>query len=247
MTIKAIIIDDEQEGRDLMENLLKLIPEIQLVGIASDADSGIEAIEYTPHDLVFLDINMPGKTGLDLVKELSDRQLNTTIVFVTAYDEFAVQAIKLAAFDFVLKPIDPDELRQTVSRFLAGKIRQNLDQKIDHLISHLDAVHRLRLNTREGYILVDPAEVISIQASGNYAEIRYINSNIELVTLQIGSLLDLFKDYGFLRASRSCLINLTYLRKFDRKRKQCFLETTGETFRIQVSRNHSMEFEKLFK
>ena len=105
--IRTLIIDDEIEGRYVLETMLVKIQEIELLASLGDAESGIEAIEKLKPELVFLDIRMPHMSGLDMVKVLHERKLMTTIVFVTAYDKFGIQAIKLAAYDYLIKPIDP--------------------------------------------------------------------------------------------------------------------------------------------
>jgi two-component system LytT family response regulator len=119
--IKALIIDDEIEGRYVLETMLARIQEIELLASLGDAESGLDAIEKLNPELVFLDIRMPYMSGLDMVKELHERKLTTTIVFVTAYDKFGIQAIKLAAYDYLLKPIDPEELRSVIHRFIKSK------------------------------------------------------------------------------------------------------------------------------
>jgi two-component system LytT family response regulator len=119
--IRTLIIDDEIEGRYVLETMLVKIQEIELLASLGDAESGIEAIEKLKPELVFLDIRMPHMSGLDMVKVLHERKLMTTIVFVTAYDKFGIQAIKLAAYDYLLKPIDPEELRLVIHRYLDGK------------------------------------------------------------------------------------------------------------------------------
>lgn len=118
--IRTLIIDDEIEGRYVLETMLAKIQEIELLASLGDAESGIDAIENLRPELVFLDIRMPQMSGLDMVKVLHERKLVTTIVFVTAYDKFGIQAIKLAAFDYLLKPIDPEELRLVIHRYLDG-------------------------------------------------------------------------------------------------------------------------------
>lgn len=126
--IRTLIIDDEIEGRYVLETMLAKIQEVDLLASLGDAESGIDAIEKLRPELVFLDIRMPQMSGLDMVKVLHERKLMTTIVFVTAYDKFGIQAIKLAAFDYLLKPIDPEELRLVIHRYLEGKRPINPDQ-----------------------------------------------------------------------------------------------------------------------
>lgn len=243
--IRAIIVDDEQEGRDVLLNLLAKIPEVEVIGIAGRAEDGISAIVTAKPDLVFLDIKMPRKSGLDVVRELSEKQVRTSVVFVTAYDEFAIQAIRLAAFDFLLKPVDPDDLHQVIRRFQAEKLQAEFDRKIAILLSQYQKPPKIRLNTRTGFILVDPAEIIFIQADGNYSEIIFSQSRKEVVTQQIGALLEILPKNLFFRASRSALINLSCLRKVDRKCRKCELEQNGDVFTVPVSRDVIGEFDRL--
>lgn len=116
-TVTAIIIDDEQEGRDIVETLLKRFKDIRLAEICGDPECGIAAALRHKPDMIFLDIRMPRKSGLEVARELARLGLKSTIVFVTAYDRFAIQAIKLSAFDYLLKPVDPDELRKVIDKF----------------------------------------------------------------------------------------------------------------------------------
>ena len=119
--IRAIIIDDELEGRYVLQSMLTRLTDVDVVAVAEDAESGLELIVKLAPDIIFLDIRMPRMSGLDLVKKLAEKQINTTIVFVTAYDKFGIQAIKLAAFDYLLKPINPDEIQRVIERFKLEK------------------------------------------------------------------------------------------------------------------------------
>lgn len=243
--ISAIIIDDEKDGRDVLQTLLKKIPEVQLMAVCDGADSGIQSILQLNPDLVFLDIQMPLKSGLDVVRELSSHPLKTTVVFVTAYDKYAIQAIKLAAFDFLLKPVDPDELHVVIRNFHAKRLQQNHDNKLDALLKHINHENRIRLNTRSGFILVDPSEIIYIQADGNYSEIILSTQKKEIVTQHLGALVEMLAGENFIRASRSCLVNVVYLRKVDRKSRECRLEREGEVFSVHISRDQIQGFDMI--
>jgi two-component system LytT family response regulator len=124
--IRTIIIDDEEEGRYILQSMLSKFPEIEIIAVSGDAESGLDVINRLKPDLVFLDIRMPQISGIDLAKQLIENQIYTSIVFVTAYDKFGVQAIKLAAFDYLLKPVDPDEIQRVISRYKKRKKPDNL-------------------------------------------------------------------------------------------------------------------------
>jgi two-component system LytT family response regulator len=233
---KTIIIDDEAEARDVLFALLQGHPEIDVVATAEDADGGLEAIvKHTP-DLIFLDIRMPRKTGFDMVHELRNLQLNPAIIFVTAYDEYAIQAFKVAAFDYLLKPVDPADLAETVNRFQKNRTAADFVQKIDHLLHHLHHDDRLKLNTRAGFLLIDPAEVFYATADGNYTVINFTSDQSEIVTLNLGSLFKLLPHKHFVRISRSTLVNLSYLYRIDRKKRTCELRKDSISIPLPVSR-----------
>ena len=243
--ISTIIIDDETDGRDIMQTLLKKIPEVQLMAVCDGADSGLESILRLNPELVFLDVQMPVKSGIDVVRELVNREVKTTVVFVTAYEKYAIQAIKLAAFDFLLKPVDPDELHEVIRKFQLKKLQQIHENKLDVLLKQINHENRIRLNTRCGFILVDPSEIIYIQADGNYSEIILSSQKKEIVTQHLGALVEMLPGGKFLKASRSSLINLAYLRKVDRKNRECTLECDGEVFKVHISRDLIHSFDRI--
>ena len=244
-SIRTIIIDDENEARAVLLNLFKNIPDIEVVAEKSTGSEGLDAILNLNPGLVFIDIQMPGMSGIEVVKKLAELQVKTTIVFVTAYDHYAIQAIKLAAFDFLLKPVDPDELQEVIRKFQAKKLQLQHNSKFDDLLRQLNHENRVRLNTRCGYILVDPSEIIYIQADGNYSEIVFSLSKKELVTLNIGTIEKLMPAGKFIRASRSSLLNIACLRKVDRKLRQCELEHKGERHIVHISRDQLGTFDQI--
>jgi len=244
-SIRTIIIDDENEARAVLLNLFKNIPDIEVVAEKSTGSEGLDAILNLNPGLVFIDIQMPGMSGIEVVKKLAELQVKTTIVFVTAYDHYAIQAIKLAAFDFLLKPVDPDELQEVIRKFQAKKLQLQHNSNFDDLLRQLNHENRVRLNTRCGYILVDPSEIIYIQADGNYSEIVFSLSKKELVTLNIGTIEKLMPAGKFIRASRSSLLNIACLRKVDRKSRQCELEQKGERHIVHISRDQLGTFDQI--
>jgi two-component system LytT family response regulator len=236
-SIKTILIDDEAEAREVLSALLTKHSEIEIVGVAGDVDSGLDLIrEYHP-DLVFLDIRMPRKTGFDLVAELRSMNLNPVIVFVTAYDEYAINAFKVAAFDYLLKPIDPEVLSDTLKRFSVMRTAEDFKEKVDHLLHHLHHDDRIRLNIRSGFLLIDPMELLYAVADGNYTVIHFSELQTEIVTMNIGSLLALLPAGHFSRISRFAIINRSFLYRVDRKKRTCELRKDGIITELEVSRD----------
>lgn len=171
--ITALIVDDDQRSREVLSLHLRSIPEINVIGAARDAGEALHMLMDKVPDILFLDVEMPGKTGFDLVADLKRLNIQTCVVFQTAFNHYAIQAIKTAAFDYLMKPIDPEELREVVEKYRAVKPHAHLSGKIDELMVHLNAHKKIRFNIRSGFIMIDPAEIVYCQADWSYTEIFY--------------------------------------------------------------------------
>lgn len=226
---RALIVDDETSAREILENLLSAFPEFEIAGKAADVDSALQIILSQHPDIIFLDIEMPIKNGFELIREIRNYSLAPTIVFVTAFNEYAIQAIKLAAFDYILKPIDPDEFKQCIFKFLAEKGKRGMNQKLDNLIREIDHTFKLRFNIRTGYLMIEPNEILYFIADGSYTDIVLLDEKRETISQSIGKLEEILPGQ-FFRINRSVIINLSYLRKIDRHKKECILSAGGKEF-----------------
>jgi DNA-binding LytR/AlgR family response regulator len=233
--IKILIVDDEPEARELLKFIFQDEDGLQVVGMAGNVDDAMHLFRKERPDLVFLDIQMPDKDGFHFINLINGSGYNPGIVFVTAFENYAIQAIRNSVFDYILKPIHKDELLDAVERF---RNSTHLDQKNDlsHLIQALkeSSPDKVKLNTRSGYILINPQDVVYCKADGNYTHITLVNGNNELTTQNLGSIEELLKPGSFFRASRSYLVNLKYLSRVDRKTCSCILEYQGETSAIKI-------------
>lgn len=243
LTISVVIIDDEPEARSLMTSILSRFDNVQISGTAADALEGFQLISKTKPDLAFLDISMPVHTGIDLAEVISASNLTTRIVFVTAYDQYLLPAIRHSAFDYLMKPVDPEEIERVLTRFceLPGKSMEN---DIQRLMNKVQPMQKIKLNIRTGYVLVDPAEIVLVKADGNYTEI-FLNNNEKLIVSQgIGHFSEVLPGVLFMRSSRSALINLRYLRQVDRKCRKVTLKAGEMTLQTTISRDLLPELEK---
>lgn len=245
--IKVVVVDDENEAREVMQSLLEAMPEVELAGCAHDAHDAYTLITQAQPDIAFLDIRMPIKTGIELAKELIDQKIKASIVFVTAYEEYAIQAIKLAAFDFLLKPVNPDELHEVIKKYRNTRHDNHQQQRLEKLLRQLNHDGKIRFNTRNGFIVVEPTEIICVEADGNYSKIVFSKSRQELVTINLGILQEMLAGNNFFRASRSSLINLMYLSRVERKCRRCELIKHGEIFTITISREQMSLFNEVFR
>lgn len=243
LTISVVIIDDEPEARSLMTSILSRFDNVQISGTAADALEGFHLISKTKPDLAFLDISMPVHTGIDLAEVISASNLTTRIVFVTAYDQYLLPAIRHSAFDYLMKPVDPEEIERVLTRFceLPGKSMEN---DIQRLMNKVQPMQKIKLNIRTGYVLVDPEEIVLVKADGNYSVIYLSNGEKLTASQNIGHFSELLPFEMFLRSSRSALINLRFLRQVDRKCRKITLKSGELLLHTSISREHLIELEE---
>ncbi len=242
----VLIIDDEQEAREVLIALLLKFPEIEVVDQLADVDSGIVSfLKYKPN-IVFLDVQMPKKDGFEFINHLQDYLIDTTIIFITAYHKYAIEAIKHSAFDFLLKPINQKELQRTIERFHKTSNRHNLQVDIQNLLQNLNNQQKIKLNIRSGFELIKPEDILYLEADGNYTVIYCALGKSTVSTLNLKKLEDILQEYPyFLRISRSILINTNYLSSFNRKNKKCMLFANSKSYELKVSRERLKDFERL--
>ena len=241
----ALIIDDEQDAREVLANLLKKFPEIELIPDAKSVDEGIiRFLDYKP-DIVFLDVQMPEKDGFVFIDKLQDNLMNTTIIFVTAYHKYAIDAIKHSAFDYLLKPINQKELKATLDRYWKVNNKNNLQADIQQLLNKLYINKRIKLNTRSGFELIKPEDILYVEADGRYTKIYCVLGKSTLSTLNLKKMEEILREYTyFVQINRSCFININYLSEFNRKNKMCLLFADSKMYKLPVSRDRIKNFER---
>jgi len=210
---KAVIIDDEIDSRETIQNYVsELFADIAIIGQAENVSNGIQLIKSINPDLIFLDINMPDGTGFDLVEKLKDRKLN--IIFVTAYDNYAIKAFKFSAIDYVLKPIDPDSLQMAVRKFRSRKEADTIQQRLMTLIGNQNSFEKIALPTLEGFRFIDVVDIIYCESEGSYTWFHTISCESFLVSKQLKDFEKILDSCGFYRVHQSQLINLKYLKEY---------------------------------
>lgn len=241
--LKAIIIEDEQESLQLLQNLIIANGKVELIGSSSDPFKAIDLIVSLKPDMLFLDIKMPGKTGFGILDDLKHlKSLNPYIIFTTAYDEFALKAFEYAAFDYLLKPVEPDRLNDSILRCIDSRASGNI-QKTEIL---LESYKRLMFRNISGVVFIDPADVIYIEAEGNYSVFHLGGNKTETVTTILGKIEEMITQKQFFRISRSFIINTDFLKKIDSKHLQCLLSKDGTEIKCEIARNRiSMLIDKM--
>ena len=211
--IRALLVDDEKEAHDVMERLLLRIGGIEIVGHIFDAGDVLDMARTQKPDIIFLDIQMPRKDGICVANDLKRNKKPVTVIFVTAFSHFALAALKASAFDYLLKPVDIDDLQLVIDRYRSERGTNALEEKLGILIENYYRRQKLLFNTRSGCMVLDENEIIYCQADVNYTRFFLSGKREELVTLNIARVMEMLRSDGFYRLDRSHIINLNFLRK----------------------------------
>jgi len=232
--IRVLIVDDEEDARYMIRTFLQAFPEFEVAGESDAADKALYDISLMQPELVFLDIQMPGKTGFELITALHQLNLRPAIIFITAHNQYVLKAIKEAAFDYLLKPLNKKEFSETLSRYLANRQQRLTETRLEQLLKNLQPPQKLRLNARKGYVMIHPHEIIYCQADWSYTELWLSKEKKEVVSMNIGKLEELLPETQFTRISRSILVNRAYIEKLDRKTRLVTLRKGEEVFTFKV-------------
>ena len=242
--LTAIIIDDEQKGRiALKQKLLDYCADVQLTGEAENGEEGMKLIEKNKPDIVFLDIEMPRMDGFEMLHRLPEK--NFHLIFTTAYDQYAIKAIKYAAFDYLLKPIDIEELKSAVSK-INSQPTVHTEKKLAALEENLrgkNVFNKLAIHTLEGLLFFTISDIIHLEAQSNYTVIYFSNQHKITASRTLKDFEELLPQDIFFRPHHSHLINLNYIKRYI-KGDGGQIELQNGTY-VDVSRRKKEEFLKL--
>lgn len=241
--IRAIIIDDQQNCVDELKTLLAShCPEVFIEYIALSGKEGIKLLNDKPFDLVFVDVEMPEMNGFEMLEHIKNPKFQ--VIFTTSFDKYAIKAIRFNAFDYLLKPIQPDELKEAVER--VGKSQTPVsDQQINNLKQEpLVPMTKIALTTHEGLEYVKLEDIIYCRADGNYSVVFLQNAKELMVSKAIGKLEEIVDGSGFFRIHHSALVNLAHIKKFVRTDGGYVVMSNGDT--VSVARNRKESFLELF-
>jgi two-component system LytT family response regulator len=241
-TFRAIIVDDEEKAINNLETLLKNFPQVQIVDKSTDPEKALGKILIQKPDLLFMDIQMPDKTGFEIVAEVYRSGLKPEIIFVTAYDKFAITAIRYAAFDYLLKPPSHEELKNSLDRLMEKTNESDKDEQIKMLIEKTSK-HKIKFANSGGFILIKPEDIVYIEADWNYSDVYLGKEKKEVVCMNIGSVEELLPKEDFYRINRSVIINVNYLSKVIRKKLTALLikDSQEYSFKIPILKIRSLE------
>jgi two-component system LytT family response regulator len=225
--IKAIIIDDIEQARiTLKKDLQAYASDVQVIGEASGVIEGAKLLKSLKPDVLFLDIQMQDGSGFDLLDILKDIQFK--IIFITASDAHAIKAFRYAAIDYLLKPVDPDELVEALKKLREEKVNESEKYKLlNDSLKNNKPHERLALHTQDKIHIVNINDIIRCESNVNYTEFHFINGKKLLVTKTLKDFEDLLSDQGFYRVHQSHLINTKYIKEFVKTDGGYLLMTDG--------------------
>lgn len=241
--MKAIIIDDERLARTELRKLLQDYPEIEIIDEAANAEEGLAKIESGNPDLIFLDIQMPGKTGFELLAELDHAP---EVIFTTAYDEYALKAFEVNALDYLLKPIEPKRLADAIHKLHNTEAAQNNHTAIGTdtnktLLSESDQVF---VKDGERCWFVKLSEIRLFESVGNYAKV-FFGANKPLILKSLNALEERLDDKVFFRANRKHIVNLRLIDKIEPYFNGGLLLELKGGEKIEVSRRQTVKFKEM--
>ncbi|MDX2174816.1 MAG: LytTR family DNA-binding domain-containing protein [Bacteroidota bacterium] len=232
--ITAVIIDDEINKANYLKAILeKNIPSVILKGIATNAENGIKLILSVQPKLVFLDIELQTSTGFDLLNQIKD--INFSVIFTTAHEHYALKAIKFAALDFLLKPIDVDELKIAVNKAIKQQEESSTNKNIEVLINNLNQKNnqkKIAISTSNGIIVLEIKDIIYCKSDGPYTTIYSTNSKLVSST-HLKEFENLLNEFGFFRIHKSYLVNLSEIKKYKKAEDSHVIVSNGD--RVDVS------------
>lgn len=216
--ISAIIIDDESKGRlALREKLAAYCPQVEVLAEASNGQDALLLIRHHSPNLIFLDIEMPRMNGFEMLNEIAEKHFH--IIFTTAYDQYAIKAIRYAAFDYLLKPIDIEELKTAISNINTredDQVKKQVDLLHQHIQQPRRLLSKLAIPTQDGLMFYDINDIVHLEANSNYTNLYFSNKTKIIASKTLKEFEELLPDDIFFRTHNSFIINLNFIKRYIR-------------------------------
>jgi two-component system LytT family response regulator len=247
MSLKAIIIDDEQNARELLQVILQdYCADVEVLAMAADLPSGVKLIREHQPDLVFLDIEMPEYSGLQLFDFLKEDEADFQLIFATAYAEYALKAFELSAVDYLLKPLRPNQVQQAVEKAISAKERASVSERFRALQENLrsNVLKRIGLPVSDGVSFYPLEKLMFFQADGMYCKVFIDGEEPQLISKPIKHFADLLAGHpSFFRPHRSYFINLNFMKQYLRTDGGYILMDNGE--QVPIARERKNDFQEI--
>ena len=236
MTLKVIIVDDEPYCCEALATLLEDIPEVQVEAIAHNGVNALNAIKKYSPDIVFLDVEMPKMNGFEMLEQLPS--VNFEIIFTTSYDQYALKAIRFSAIDYLLKPVDSEELERAVKKVMQRTekpIAQQLEILMQRIHQPATPINKIAMPTMEGLQMLPVESIISCESDSNYTILKLKDNKKIIVSRTLKDIEDLLEEHSFVRVHRCYLANLNEVEKYVKGEGGYLVMSDGSS--IDVARN----------
>ena len=235
--LKAIVIDDEPYCCEILAGMLEAdCPDVIVVNISNNGAEALKAIRQFSPDIVFLDVEMPKMNGFEMLEQLA--QINFHLIFTTSYDQYALKAIRFSAIDYLLKPVDREELKEAVEK-VKQRTQIHLPQQLEILMQKikqpLNAISKIALPTMEGLQMIPIESIISCESDDNYTNLKLKSGKKLLVTRSLKDIEETLEQHSFIRVHRSWLVNLNEIEKYIKGDGGYLVMSDGSS--IDVARN----------
>jgi two-component system LytT family response regulator len=239
--MKTLIIDDERLARQELKNMLSHFDEIEVVGEAANADEAFELIEQSNPDLIFLDIQMPGKDGFELLQELNSVP---KVVFVTAYDEYALKAFEVNAMDYLVKPVQPERLKETIRKLAEDFEKEGKFKGKGSSRSNLTGLDQVFVKDGDKCWFVKLSDIRMFESDGNYVKV-YFHNYRPLIHKSLNALEEKLDNREFFRASRKFIINLKWVENIESWFNGGLMVSLKGGDKLEISRRQAVKFKEM--
>lgn len=243
--ITAVIIDDDSEAIYLLEMFLRQFPDIKIIGKSTKAPQGLLLVNKKLPDLVFLDIDMPDMTGLQVAESMKNKNFFSEIVFTTAYQQYAYKTLSIEPLDFLTKPFCPEDIQKVINKYLAKAEKKRHEQKLDNFIQSQSNPLPISIPTAHGFLYIDIKDIVYLKVKINGTEIYLQDGTVETVSLRINRLVILLNSTLIFQIHRGTYVNLNFVARIEKKKAICVLRFNNTTHEEDISKSNINNFKKL--
>jgi two-component system, LytTR family, response regulator len=242
--LSALIIDDEEKVREVLVHMLSVYcPNIKVIGQANSVASGYSLILEQKPDVIFLDVRMPDGTGFDLLKKFAN--IDFYFIIITAYEEYAIQAFKVSALDYILKPVDSTDLVDAVSKLTKTITNEETNLKFDTLLSNIgnerNKISKIVLKTQESVFVVEIDDIIRCESQNNYTLFHLQNKTTILISKTLKEYDEMLSPLSFIRCHQTHLVNSKYILKFIKHPNLSLMMVDGTIIPVSIRKKETIE------
>ena len=242
----CIIVDDDDFARETLEDILSTITSIKILKSLSESSMAIKYLATLKPDIAFLDINMPKKDGISVLNEINELELSTKVIFITAHNNYLLDALKKNAFDYLMKPIKTQDLEDVIERYsIIQAKKRSIPQTDDkQQIAIKQNNNKIVIKNAQQTLIFESKHIAYIKADGSYTTINLFNKKTYIISRNIGKVESLFPKEHFFKISRSIIVNTNYINRIDRLRKNIHLLYNDTNVVLKASKKLMYNLEK---